>query len=145
MIRRPPRLTRTDTLFPYTPLFRSARLTAAVVGRIKLCLLDAIGCAVFATTLPWGRILGGYVAEMGDVQDAAAWGTGERVPAANAALVNGTLIPGFELDDLHKASIMHPSSVAVPAALAVAESIGGVSGRDLVVSLVAGFEAGLRA
>src|SRR3546814_11783201 len=26
MIRRPPRSTRTDTLFPYTPLFRSARI-----------------------------------------------------------------------------------------------------------------------
>src|SRR3546814_13793508 len=29
MIRRPPRSTRTDTLFPYTTLFRSAVLTAA--------------------------------------------------------------------------------------------------------------------
>src|SRR3546814_9386110 len=29
MIRRPPRSTRTDTLFPYTTLFRSARLAAA--------------------------------------------------------------------------------------------------------------------
>src|SRR3546814_3684577 len=28
MIRRPPRSTRTDTLFPYTTLFRSARLFA---------------------------------------------------------------------------------------------------------------------
>src|SRR3546814_5447266 len=27
MIRRPPRSTRTDTLFPYTTLFRSIRLT----------------------------------------------------------------------------------------------------------------------
>src|SRR3546814_18099578 len=27
MIRRPPRSTRTDTLFPYTPLFRSDRAT----------------------------------------------------------------------------------------------------------------------
>src|SRR3546814_19807427 len=26
MIRRPPRSTRTDTLFPYTPLFRSSRI-----------------------------------------------------------------------------------------------------------------------
>src|SRR3546814_1535478 len=42
MIRRPPRSTRTDTLFPYTTLFRSAqsrntaenaRLTAALVGQ----------------------------------------------------------------------------------------------------------------
>src|SRR3546814_3676947 len=30
MIRRPPRSTRTDTLFPYTTLFRSARLLAFV-------------------------------------------------------------------------------------------------------------------
>src|SRR3546814_14700684 len=33
MIRRPPRSTRTDTLFPYTPLFRSeaARLGGALI------------------------------------------------------------------------------------------------------------------
>src|SRR3546814_3234141 len=29
MIRRPPRSTRTDTLFPYTTLFRSFRVTAS--------------------------------------------------------------------------------------------------------------------
>src|SRR3546814_19538720 len=29
IIRRPPRSTRTDTLFPYTTLFRSARLAGA--------------------------------------------------------------------------------------------------------------------
>src|SRR3546814_11591016 len=32
MIRRPPRSTRTDTLFPYTTLFRSAGRAAAVAG-----------------------------------------------------------------------------------------------------------------
>src|SRR3546814_14033998 len=32
MIRRPPRSTRTDTLFPYTTLFRSQPGTAAVGG-----------------------------------------------------------------------------------------------------------------
>src|SRR3546814_961173 len=34
MIRRPPRSTRTDTLFPYTTLFRSARI-------LRLCVLAA--------------------------------------------------------------------------------------------------------
>src|SRR3546814_9384164 len=32
MIRRPPRSTRTDTLFPYTTLFRSAARIADLVG-----------------------------------------------------------------------------------------------------------------
>src|SRR3546814_19591357 len=33
MIRRPPRSTRTDTLFPYTTLFRSLPLAEVVSGR----------------------------------------------------------------------------------------------------------------
>src|SRR3546814_10330683 len=32
-MRRPPRSTRTDTLFPYTTLFRSARVRRALVGQ----------------------------------------------------------------------------------------------------------------
>src|SRR3546814_8630532 len=32
MIRRPPRSTRTDTLFPYTTLFRSEKLAIKLVG-----------------------------------------------------------------------------------------------------------------
>src|SRR3546814_10229760 len=32
MIRRPPRSTRTDTLFPYTPLFRSDRVLSLLLG-----------------------------------------------------------------------------------------------------------------
>src|SRR3546814_3438308 len=36
MIRRPPRSTRTDTLFPYTTLFRSAYLHDYVIARIVL-------------------------------------------------------------------------------------------------------------
>src|SRR3546814_9205582 len=42
MIRRPPRSTRTDTLFPYTTLFRSARdeLGFEVAARDKLDPVD---------------------------------------------------------------------------------------------------------
>src|SRR3546814_15136440 len=36
MIRRPPRLTRTDTLFPYPTLFRSLDASAARLGIEKL-------------------------------------------------------------------------------------------------------------
>src|SRR3546814_1626864 len=39
MIRRPPRSTRTDTLFPYTTLFRSPDNAAAHGGLIRALLL----------------------------------------------------------------------------------------------------------
>src|SRR3546814_6724811 len=41
MIRRPPRSTRTDTLFPYTTLFRSQRLGHHVAVRMGARLVDA--------------------------------------------------------------------------------------------------------
>src|SRR3546814_18329921 len=41
MIRRPPRSTRTDTLFPYTTLFRSLKLTLLHATR-RYCQLEDI-------------------------------------------------------------------------------------------------------
>src|SRR3546814_2311263 len=37
MIRRPPRSTRTDTLFPYTTLFRSAMIAACGCAPLPFC------------------------------------------------------------------------------------------------------------
>src|SRR3546814_16049839 len=53
MLRRPPRSTRTDTLFPYTTLFRSYRVEAAVGG----ALTDDISARI-AVVGDWG---GGYM------------------------------------------------------------------------------------
>src|SRR3546814_3426121 len=43
MIRRPPRSTRTDTLFPYTTLFRSGPLPITYVHGMDLSLAQAPG------------------------------------------------------------------------------------------------------
>src|SRR3546814_14114554 len=55
MIRRPPRSTRTDTLFPYTTLFRSLDLDHRIGGVERFDFDDRvgrIGCAeVFAAQL----------------------------------------------------------------------------------------------
>src|SRR3546814_10519109 len=45
MIRRPPRSTRTDTLFPYTTLFRSCQ-DASVVLRIFVAELEDTGTQI---------------------------------------------------------------------------------------------------
>src|SRR3546814_3491542 len=45
MIRRPPRSTRTDTLFPYTTLFRSARYTGKVPGRGHRIIVEVAASA----------------------------------------------------------------------------------------------------
>src|SRR3546814_20285827 len=52
MIRRPPRSTRTDTLFPYTTLFRSIRAVDDAPRILELCqraqLIGQIVCEALA-------------------------------------------------------------------------------------------------
>src|SRR3546814_2902082 len=56
MIRRPPRSTRTDTLFPYTTLFRSRGLRAARITWIKSASIRPAKTATFCSTPgPAGR------------------------------------------------------------------------------------------
>src|SRR3546814_13253509 len=51
MMRRPPRSTRTDTLFPYTTLFRSFRGRRVVVAA-GFCLYPLLAFALLAGGLP---------------------------------------------------------------------------------------------
>jgi len=59
-------------------------------------------------------------------------------------LANGTSVHSFELDDLHKTSIVHPGGIAITSALAMAERMGRCSGKDLLTAMVAGYEVAIR-
>src|SRR3546814_14092497 len=51
MIRRPPRSTRTDTLFPYTTLFRSTGRVREVENMTRLLGWSALSAAIAALAL----------------------------------------------------------------------------------------------
>jgi 2-methylcitrate dehydratase PrpD len=71
--------------------------------------------------------------------EARAIGVREPLPAALAALVNGTLAHSLDYDDTHLPSVLHPSATVVPTVLAVAET-RGASGRDAVAAIAVGLE-----
>src|SRR3546814_13810612 len=50
MIRRPPRSTRTDTLFPDTTLFRALSVNQSL-NALPVCWVARIGCAIHALHL----------------------------------------------------------------------------------------------
>src|SRR3546814_7923814 len=52
MIRRPPRSTRTDTLFPYTTLFRSCFYQGSILGEKCFRNFDGKGGGIH--TMRWG-------------------------------------------------------------------------------------------
>ncbi len=119
-------------------------IPAAVVGRMKDCMLDSIGCCLHGVTLPWTRKVQEMVLAEGGAPAASIFGGGGKSSVSQAVLVNGTAGHAFELDDIHKESIVHPGSLAMPVAVALAEAAGGASGRDLITAMVAGYEVGTR-
>ena len=119
-------------------------IPAEVRERIKLLILDALGCALYGAQLDWCRILRDVLSGIDKDDSCSVWGTGRRLSAPHAALANGTQVQGFELDDVHRAGVLHVGAVVLPALIAVAELRRDLGGADFLAAAVAGYEIGPR-
>ena len=115
-----------------------------VLERVKLSFLDGLGVCLRGTTFPWTKMVHEVVSEEGGNGLASLWGTGTRTSLTNAVLFNSTAGHAFEMDDIHKESIIHPNSLAVPIVLALAEADPSLSGGDIIGALTLSYEVGLR-
>ena len=120
------------------------RIPVEVSERIKLLILDSLGCAIYGAGLQWCRILRDTLEALDASRTTSIWGTDRKLCSPHAALVNGTQVHGFELDDVHRAGVLHVGAVTLPALLAAAESHAQLSGRELLAAAVAGYEIGPR-
>ena len=134
----------TRAIAEFVSALRYEDIPLEVVARIKLSLLDSLGCALYGADLEWCRILRQTLSALDATEACRVWGTVERLSAPHAALVNGTLIQSFELDDVHRQGVLHVGAVTLPPLLAVTELRPGLSGRDFVTAAVAGYEIGPR-
>jgi len=112
--------------------------------RLKLLMLDALGCALYGADLEWCRILQDALSKVDSTRECAVWGTKKKLSAPHAALANGTSVQGFELDDVHRGGVLHVGAVVLPALIPIAELRGGMSGKEFLTSAVAGYEIGPR-
>lgn len=117
-------------------------IPAAVRDRAKRHLLDSVGCAIYGSVQAHCRAVVEVVGSMAGRPEAAVFGTRVRTSAAHAALANGMLISGFEMDDV--GVYTHPGACVVAAAFAAAEREGGVDGARLLAAVVAGYEVTIR-
>jgi 2-methylcitrate dehydratase PrpD len=116
-----------------------------VVERAKYLLLDGLGCALVGAQLPWSRVATDAVLGLEGPGDTVVIGTGHRTGAPAAAVLNGTYIQGFELDDFHPLAPVHSCSLLIPALLSTASVRNVVStGAELLLAAIAGFEVGPR-
>ena len=108
-------------------------------------ILYTLGTILAGSSAPGiKQALAGARALSGASQESTVLVTGDKLPAAFAALVNATMGHSRELD-INDDRIAYKSSITViPAALAVAEKVGKVSGKDFITAVCLGVDLGIR-
>ncbi|MEE8333796.1 MAG: MmgE/PrpD family protein [Alphaproteobacteria bacterium] len=111
-------------------LIRSRPVTSADLEKTALFTLDAVANAIAGRNSRPGRML-------------LEWGRGRQGDAGRRAFVMGGLTHILEVDDIHRASVVHTGCVTVPAAFALAAG-RDIEGPDLLRAVLFGFEAACR-
>lgn len=135
---------RTARLAGFVSGLRYEAIPAEVHERLKLLILDALGCALYGAELQWCRILRSTLSRLDGTRDCSVWGTSARLSAPHAALANGTQVQSFELDDVHRAGVLHVGAVVLPALIAIAELKKNLTGKEFLAAAAAGYEVGPR-
>ena len=139
-------MNETRALAEFVARLRYEDLPQAVVEQAGRIIVDTVGCAISAwaedpaksrIALELARL---YPSDHGASVIGVA---GVKSQPAFAALANGILANAADNDDTHKRALLHTGSVVVPAALALAQT-ERLSGRDLILALVAGYEVAVR-
>jgi len=114
-----------------------------VVAATKLRVLDVIGLALAGAETDFGRSVRSAALALSTPGPCRILGFRDRVSVATAAFANGAFSQALEFDDTHNESIVHMSSPAVAAALALSEYTR-VSGRDFITAIAIGNEISCR-
>ena len=109
----------------------------------KKAILDYLGVAIAGSRASTGRVITEYVGQEGGVPEAGVIAGGFKTSPFLAALSNGTLGHALDFDDECESWNSHPTTVILPAVLALGEKLGG-SGQDMLVSYIVGWEVAAR-
>jgi 2-methylcitrate dehydratase PrpD len=104
----------------------------------KLDVLDTLGCALAGSSEPGSREIAALVRELGGREEATVIAYGDKVSALDACLANGAMADAHDYNDVHEKGRIHAGITTIPAALALAERMGGVSGKDFLTAIVLG-------
>ena len=136
-------MNETRRLAEFAAEIRYEDLPSAVVQALKVYILDNLAAGLVGSGTPWARMVMGLARESAPTGPCSLLAQRETTSPAYAALVNGTMIGGFECDHALLAGSCHPSAAVFPAALAVAER-DHLDGATFLAAVAAGYEVNCR-
>ncbi len=117
---------------------------SSAVEHTRRILLDFIGVAIAGSIMDNSKILAQAAREWGGAPEATVIGFSFKLPAPSAGLVNGAIGHAVQMDDTEWITVAHLGTEIIPAAFAVAEKQGNVSGKEIIKAIVLGYEGAVR-
>lgn len=115
-------------------------LTQAAVDATKKQIMDSFAVSIAGSSaMSVAELLEIYQA-WGGKKESTVWVFGDKLPSVSAAQINATMLHARDFDDTHDAAVLHPSAVTVPTALAVAEMVENVSGKEFITAVALGVD-----
>ena len=115
------------------------RITPAGLALIRTALVDTIGVMIAGAGSDPARIARQTIGPAATSGASLIIGTDQRTNALDAGLVNGVAAHALDYDDGNSIMGGHPSTMLVPAILALAEELDA-SADDTIVAYAAGYE-----
>lgn len=131
-------------LAEYVSAVRFEDLPPAAVASARRSTVDTIAVMLAGSRAEGLEAILGLARAWGGAPQARVIGTDLRLPAPLAAWCNGAMARAQEIDDCVDFLPLHPSASAVPALLALADSAGGMPGRDFLTALAVGQDVKIR-
>ena len=76
--------------------------------------------------------------------EATLLGYGKKLPAIWAAFANASMVMALDFSDTSQTATIHPNTSTFTVSLALAEKLGGISGKDFIAAMVCGSEVACR-
>lgn len=115
-----------------------------VARRAVMCVIDTLGAMLAGRGARAARIAAETAAAWWPTPEAHLIASGGRAAAPGAAFANAVAANAIDVDDIGIYTWGHPGAQVVPAALALAER-EHLDGRELLLSVVVGYEIAFRA
>jgi 2-methylcitrate dehydratase PrpD len=122
-----------------------ADLPASAVESARRDLLDTFGCMLGGSGSPGIGELFAVIARWGGMAESRVLLRGVSLPSPQAALLNASMGHALDFDDtLDTGGSIHPGVSVLGAALAVSDSLGNVTGKDLLLAVALGLDVSCR-
>ncbi len=128
----------TGQLVDYCSHIRAVTIPEEAKDAAKVQILDCMGVGLAGNRAAGIPELVKINAGWSGKRESSVIGYDLCLPAPHAAQVNASMIHACDFDDVHSTALMHPGVIAVPAALAVAQMAGAVTGEDFLAAVVMG-------